>query len=69
MNNGFNLEGFLQTMLQSNPVLMNYWNQAVDAAKDKTPEELEQYTKNVCKERGLSLDDVKSQMAKFGIKL
>lgn len=48
-------------MIQSNPQLRSVWNQAVQMAKGKTPEQGNEMIHNLAKQMNLNLDDVEKQ--------
>lgn len=48
-------------MIQSNPQLMSVWNQAMQMAKGKTPEQGNEMIHNLAKQMNLNLDDVEKQ--------
>lgn len=48
-------------MIQSNPQLRSVWNQAMQMAKGKTPEQGNEMIHNLAKQMNLNLDDVEKQ--------
>lgn len=48
-------------MIQSNPRLRSVWNQAMQMAKGKTPEQGNEMIHNLAKQMNLNLDDVEKQ--------
>lgn len=48
-------------MIQSNPQLRSVWNQAMQMAKGKTPEQGNKMIHNLAKQMNLNLDDVEKQ--------
>lgn len=48
-------------MIQSNPQLRSVWNQAMQMAKGKTPEQGNEMIHNLAKQMDLNLDDVEKQ--------
>lgn len=48
-------------MIQSNPQLRSVWNQAMQMAKGKTPEQGNEMVHNLAKQMNLNLDDVEKQ--------
>lgn len=48
-------------MIQSNPQLRSVWNQAMQMAKGKTPEQGNEMIHNIAKQMNLNLDDVEKQ--------
>lgn len=48
-------------MIQSNPQLRSVWNQAIQMAKGKTPEQGNEMIHNLAKQMNLNLDDVEKQ--------
>ena len=48
-------------MIQSNPQLRSVWNQAMQMAKGKTPEQGNEMIHNLGKQINLNLDDVEKQ--------
>lgn len=48
-------------MIQSNPQLRSVWNQAMQMAKGKTPEQGNEMIHNLAKQMNLNLDDVERQ--------
>lgn len=48
-------------MIQSNPQLRPVWNQAMQMAKGKTPEQGNEMIHNLAKQMNLNLDDVEKQ--------
>lgn len=48
-------------MIQSNPQLRSVWNQAIQMAKGKTPEQGNEMLHNLAKQMNLNLDDVEKQ--------
>lgn len=51
----------VNTMIQSNPQLRAVWNQAMQMAKGKTPEQGNEMIHNLAKQMNLNLDDVEKQ--------
>lgn len=48
-------------MIQSNPQLRSVWNQAMQMAKGKTPEQGNEMIHNLAKQMNLNLDNVEKQ--------
>ena len=48
-------------MIQANPQLRSVWNQAMQMAKGKTPEQGNEMIHNLAKQMNLNLDDVEKQ--------
>lgn len=48
-------------MIQSNPQLRSVWNQAMQMAKGKTPEQGNEMIHNLAKQMNLNLDEVEKQ--------
>ena len=48
-------------MIQSNPQLRSVWNQAVQMAKGKTPEQGNEMIHNLANQMNLNLDEVEKQ--------
>lgn len=48
-------------MIQSNPQLRSVWDQAMQMAKGKTPEQGNEMIHNLAKQMNLNLDDVEKQ--------
>lgn len=48
-------------MIQSNPQLRSVWNQAMQMAKGKTPEQGNQMIHNLANQMNLNLDEVEKQ--------
>ena len=48
-------------MIQSNPQLRSVWNQTMQMAKGKTPEQGNEMIHNLAKQMNLNLDDVEKQ--------
>ena len=48
-------------MIKSNPQLRSVWNQAMQMAKGKTPEQGNEMIHNLAKQMNLNLDDVEKQ--------
>ena len=48
-------------MIQSTPQLRSVWNQAMQMAKGKTPEQGNEMIHNLAKQMNLNLDDVERQ--------
>lgn len=48
-------------MIQANPQLRSVWNQAMQMAKGKTPEQGNEMIHNLAKQMNLNLDEVEKQ--------
>lgn len=59
MNN--QLMGIVNMMIQTNPQLRSAWNQAMEMAKGKTPEQGNTMIHNLANQMNLNLDDVEKQ--------
>lgn len=59
MNN--QLMGIVNMMIQTNPQLRSAWNQAMEMAKGKTPEQGNTMIHNLAKQMNLNLDEVEKQ--------
>ena len=57
--------GAMQSMFGNNPA----YSRAMEMARGKTPQEMEQTVKNIAKERGIDENQLRQMASMFGIKM
>lgn len=62
LSNASNPMAMMQQMFGNNP----QFQQVMQIAQNKSPQELEQYTRNLCKTQGVDINNIANM---FGIKL
>ncbi|WP_455652084.1 hypothetical protein [Phascolarctobacterium sp.] len=55
----------MQSMMGNNPL----FQRAMEMAKGKSPEQLQDTVKNLCQQRGIDFEQAKQQLKQFGINL